>query len=326
MPGADVDLVDELPRRGHDASWPTVAAWLRTGKSVNTRRARLADTAAFLRWLERAAPGTGLWQVTEDHLVAYADELATGTGAAADLIRGGRPLAAASVARRLSSLSSLYKYAVRRNGLPRNPAEHVDRPEVPKIGTTPALPLDLAIALLRGAAAIAPHHPHDAAAVALLVNLAPRAAELEGMLVGRIRRTAGHASVRYRIKGGKEIIVPLSAEARTLVDPVIAGRSPTDLVVAREDGRSMDRWRQATALRRAARAAGIETAITPHMLRATAGTLLLGAGVGVEQVQELLGHASPVTTLRYNRGEGTLAQHAAHKLSTLLTGGNESPS
>ncbi|OLT19144.1 hypothetical protein BJF79_02765 [Actinomadura sp. CNU-125] len=47
MPGADVDLIDRLPRTGPGASWPTVAAWLRAGKTAATRRTRLADTAAF---------------------------------------------------------------------------------------------------------------------------------------------------------------------------------------------------------------------------------------------------------------------------------------
>ncbi|WP_336209577.1 hypothetical protein [Nonomuraea sp. LPB2021202275-12-8] len=68
VPGADVDLIDELPRNddepipGQRASWPTVAAWLRAGKSAATRRDRLADLAKFVRWWARTAPGAGLWQ------------------------------------------------------------------------------------------------------------------------------------------------------------------------------------------------------------------------------------------------------------------------
>ena len=328
VPGPDVDLVDALPRPPDaDACWGTVAAWLRAGKTAVTRRDRLGDLANFLRWLQHAAPGTGLWQVSEDHVVAYLDALGTGTGAAAQLNRGGRPLAPATVARRLSTLKSLYRYAVRRDPAVRHsPAEFVDRPEVPTIGTTPAVTVEVAAALLGGAAAIADEHPADAAAVALLVNLGLRAGELEGLMVGRIGRDAGHTVVRFRLKGGREIKVPLAGTVRALVDPLTAGRSPADLLLVRADGRSFDRWRQRTALRRAARAAGLSPTdladlddLGPHTLRATAATLLLDAGVPVDHVQALLGHASPTTTQRYNRGEGRLDEHAAYQLDALLT-------
>ncbi|WP_406312640.1 hypothetical protein OHA77_29355 [Streptosporangium sp. NBC_01639] len=38
-------------------------------------------------------------------------------------------------------------------------------------------------------------------------------------------------------------------------------------------------------------------------------------------VQELLGHASPVTTQRYNRGRRKLDGHAAYRMASILGGG-----
>ncbi|MEV0169121.1 tyrosine-type recombinase/integrase, partial [Nonomuraea fuscirosea] len=122
------------------------------------------------------------------------------------------------------------------------------------------------------------------------------------------------------LKGGKNIAVPLAAEVMTLLRPLMTGRDTGDLLLLRADGRSFDRWRQQTALRRAARAARLDLGkLTPHMLRATAATLLRAAGVPVEVVQELLGHASPVTTQRYDRGQSILDGHAAYRLTDLLT-------
>lgn len=197
-----------------------------------------------MRWLQVSLPGAGLWQVTEDVLVAYVDEMGTATGAMAKLGRG-KPLRAPSIARRLSSLKSLYGYAVRRRVLPFSPAEYVDPPKVPRRGSTPALPRVIAAKLLQGAHAIADDYPADAAAVALLVNTALRAGELEGLLVGRVRRNAGHTVLWFRLKGGDELEVPLAADVRSLVDPLTTGRPPADLhlyVLAGDGGSCAPYW------------------------------------------------------------------------------------
>jgi integrase/recombinase XerD len=323
VPAADVDLIDALPRTGPPAAWPTIAAWLQSARTATTRRARLADVAAWLRWLAAAAPGLSVWTASEDAVTSYRDQIGTGTGAAAALVRGGRPLAAATVARRLSSLSSLYGYAVRRHVLAANPAEYVDRPEVSSTGTTPARGRGEASALLDGAEAIAAKYPTDAAAVALLASVGLRAAELESLTVGQVAADAGHTVMRFRVKGGQSIAVPLPARVCVLLAPLLNGRAATEALLAREDGRPFDRWRATTALRRAAKAAGVDQAgLTPHVMRATAATLLLDAGVAVELVQALLGHRSPVTTQRYDRGTRALDGHAAYRLSSILSGGS----
>lgn len=52
-------------------------------------------------------------------------------------------------------------------------------------------------------------------------------------------------------------------------------------------------------LAKAAQAAGLETHVTPHMLRHTAATQLIEAGVDIRYIQRLLGHASLSTTEIY---------------------------
>jgi integrase/recombinase XerD len=49
----------------------------------------------------------------------------------------------------------------------------------------------------------------------------------------------------------------------------------------------------------AARAAGLRVRVTPHMLRHTAATQLIEAGVDIRYIQRLLGHASLSTTEIY---------------------------
>ncbi|MEV4180711.1 tyrosine-type recombinase/integrase [Streptosporangium canum] len=317
VPGADVDAVDALPH----AEWSAVAAWLKAGKAVTTRRARLADVAAFVRWLEAELPGVGLMAVTEDHLTHYRDGIGTGS-ARAGLGRPGVALAPATVARRLSSLSSLYGYALRRRVLTVNPADPVERPEVSTVGTTPARTVEEATALVDGAEIIAAAYPTDAAAVALLSVCAVRVGELVALTVGSVAADAGHTVILFRRKGGKVDRMPVPPRVRALLQPLLDDRSPGEPLFVREDGRPFDRWRMTTALRRAATAAGVDHAkLTPHTARATAATAALDAGVPLADVQELLGHASPVTTQRYNRGRRKLDSHAAYRMASILGGG-----
>lgn len=318
VPGADVDTVDALPEH----EWALVAGWLESKRGATTRRGYLADVAAFIRWRDAAAPAAGLLQISDGHLNHYRDQLATGT-APAGLSRPGRPLAATTVARRLSSLSSLYTYAVRRRYLSANPAEPVERPEVSTEGTTPARTVGEQSALVNGAEAIADRHPIDAAAVALLAVCALRVGELVALTVGQVHDDAGHCVVVFRRKGGKTARIPVPPRVCNLLAPLREGRPGDALLFTRADGRPFDRWRMTTALRRAATAAGIDPkGLTPHTARATAATALLDEGVPLADVQELLGHSSPVMTKRYDRGRKKLDGHAAYRMAALLAGGS----
>lgn len=53
---------------------------------------------------------------------------------------------------------------------------------------------------------------------------------------------------------------------------------------------------------------------TPHSLRATSATLLLGANVDIRKVQDLLGHRHITTTQIYDKRRRTAAEGASHDM------------
>lgn len=63
-------------------------------------------------------------------------------------------------------------------------------------------------------------------------------------------------------------------------------------------------------LHRSARSAGIEQRVTPHMLRHTAATYYLEAGLDIRHVQRLLGHTNITTTQIYTHVSDTYLRQA----------------
>ena len=74
---------------------------------------------------------------------------------------------------------------------------------------------------------------------------------------------------------------------------------------------SCDGWR---------RRAGIDKRISPHSLRHSFITAALDAGVPLRDVQEAASHSDPRTTMRYDRGRGSLDRHATYIVSTFVAG------
>jgi integrase len=70
------------------------------------------------------------------------------------------------------------------------------------------------------------------------------------------------------------------------------------LVFCTDTGLPLDPANVRRALRKACKTAGVPL-ITPYDLRRTAGSLLVDAGVHLEQVADLLGHSNVATTRRH---------------------------
>jgi integrase/recombinase XerC len=208
-----------------------------------------------------------------------------------------RGLDAASVARKLAAVRSLYRFLVRRHVVDRNPAREVRGPRLSRklVGF---LPIDEATAVLGARALGGASRARDVAILELLYATGLRVSELAGLDVEAIDREA--RTVRVLGKGRKERVVPYGGAAAQALDAYLGPRAATRgaVFVGARGGRLGVRSIRAIVAR-AARAAGLARRVTPHTLRHTFATHLLDAGADLRVIQELLGHSRLSTTQRY---------------------------
>jgi site-specific recombinase XerD len=156
----------------------------------------------------------------------------------------------------------------------------------------------------------------DAALVAVLYGAGLRRAEAVALALADWDPAAGALAVRAG-KGRKaRLVYPAAGGAEALADWLaVRGAAPGPLLcpvdkAGRVAVRGMTTQAVLGILRRRARAAGVAR-FSPHDLRRSFVSDLLDAGADVSAVQQLAGHASVQTTLRYDRrGERAKARAA----------------
>jgi integrase/recombinase XerD len=108
-----------------------------------------------------------------------------------------------------------------------------------------------------------------------------------------------------RGKGGKDRVVPLSAAAREAArayreSQVVQGRKSKWLFPGRDGRQPLTRQAFFIALKGLVLKAGLDPArVSPHVLRHSFASHLLGRGADLRSLQMLLGHADIATTQVY---------------------------
>jgi integrase/recombinase XerD len=159
----------------------------------------------------------------------------------------------------------------------------------------------------------------DAALIAILRGAGLRRAEVVKLEVRDFDADRGALEVRGG-KGGKDRTAYLPESAITLVESWLAVRgrqSGALLCPIRKGGevqlRCMTPQAVLLIVQKRAAEAGVES-FSPHDFRRTFCSDLLDAGVDIVTVQKLAGHASPVTTAKYDRRGEETKRRAVQKL------------
>ena len=218
----------------------------------------------------------------------------------------------ATLGRKIASLRTFFRFAVRSGLAAKDPSAGIPAPRTPKRLPRP-LAVDDCVALCENAPAPARGDPRaeererrDRALVELLYGAGLRVSELSQLDVRDVDLARG--DVRVFGKGGAERVVPLPSEARRALAAYLDGREAGNaarlplFTALRARGGA---WRRLgvrdvrRVLRARARAAGLEGRVHPHRLRHSYATHLLDMGADLREIQELLGHASLATTEKY---------------------------
>jgi len=241
--------------------------------------------------------------------------------------RTGRPLAASTVARKLSGLSSWYGFLVKLGALTANPVGAADRPWVSRDhSSTVGLTADEVDALLAAAEADpSPARVRNQAVMAILADLGLRVGEVVGLNVDDLGHERGHRSVRFTGKGGVARRRALTPAGTAAIETYLLQRAASTgvgvdelagpLFVTSSGGR-IDRHSVFRLVRRLAHDAGIPAwaRLSPHSLRHAFATAARDEGVPLEDVQDAMGHADPRTTRRYDRDRHSLDRDPSYVL------------
>ncbi|ABD55401.1 tyrosine recombinase [Jannaschia sp. CCS1] len=216
-------------------------------------------------------------------------------------------LAAATRARRLSSLKQLYRFAHEEGWREDNPTLQITGPaRTRKLPGT--LSLEEVDALLEASATYGRNDAdrlRNHCLMQILYATGLRVTELVSLPITALRGDPNMLLVLG--KGGKERMVPLSPPARTAMaawlDHLDATQEePRSLFAFPSHGKSghLTRVRFFTLIKELSASAGIDPArVTPHTLRHAFATHLLQNGADLRAIQTLLGHADIATTEIY---------------------------
>lgn len=221
----------------------------------------------------------------------------------------------ATIRRKASAVSSFYTYALEEKVIEHNPCDNLRRP---KGDPEPERGLDVHQAKIIIEAAEA-HSTRGLALVWLLVGVGLRVAEACRALIEDLDHDQQLLAVT--VKGGHRRLKPLSAPVLAGIAPATAERS-SGTILTNRDGNPLAPQRAWDLIHTLSKRTGVDC--HPHTFRHTAATLALEAGVPVQDVQQLLGHASIETTLRYIQNRDVLGatRQAADRLGSVLTGVN----
>lgn len=262
------------------------------GLSAHTRDAYQADLVVFVAFLERSGCAASFGQVTRDHIGAFLAE------------QRRQRMSTSTLARRLVAIKVFFAFLCAEGQLEKNVTEVMASPNKGRVLPHTVSESEIA-RLLNSVSGDRPHDVRDRCMLELFYACGLRVSEVASLRLGDVRLEEG--VVRCVGKGDKQRAVPLGSEAgRWLVRyvaqarPVFARQREAEQgLFLTQRGSPFTRQGIFVMLVKRARAAGVGTGLSPHVLRHCFASHLLAHGANIRAIQEMLGHADIATTQIY---------------------------
>ena len=262
------------------------------GYSDNTLAAYRNDLSQFTQYLAGRTDVHDWASVGQDVIVDYVLNLRE------------RAYSSATVARKVAAIRSFFHFLVAEGDIRQDPTVALDAPRVKK-RLPHALSQDDVDRLLAAPGEVkGPKGLRDSALIELLYATGMRVSEIVALNVDDVNIAS--ASVRCFGKGGKERIIPIYGRAVAAVRAYLdEGRvaylrdRQNKALFLNARGTRLTRQGLWLIIKEYVADAGIEAEVTPHTLRHSFATHLLDGGVGLREVQQLLGHSNVSTTQIY---------------------------
>jgi len=253
--------------------------------SVHTVRAYMNDLAEFEDFLSNSS--TEIEKVNAKNINLYSLNLYTKNSKS-------------TVSRKLTTLRSFFNFMVRKGNIKQNPAKLIPLPKKEK-----ELPVFLSVdEVFKLIDSIDPEGIlplRDLAIIELLYSSGLRVSELAKIKVLNIDHRENFVKVSG--KGNKERVVPFGSNAREVILQYLRRRTELkpkdDFFFLNNRGSGLTTRSIERIVKKYGLLSGISKNISPHALRHTFATHLLGGGADLRSIQELLGHSSLSTTQRY---------------------------
>jgi len=222
-----------------------------------------------------------------------------------------------TIARRLASLRSFFRFGQREGWTKANPAKPLRNPRKGR-----SLPHFLSTGelgrLLEAPSADQPRGIRDRAMLETMYSAGLRIGELVALDEADLDFAAG--VLRVRGKGRRERLAPIGSYAVCALRQWLGVRKlhpaeeggPESPVFVNRFGHRITTRSVARMVEKYLKQTGLDSRTTPHSLRHSFATHLLDRGADIRSVQELLGHKSLVTTQIYTH-VGTAALRKAYE-------------
>jgi len=206
-------------------------------------------------------------------------------------------LSVRTIARRLSTLRSFFKFLTREGHLKTNPTLSLSSPKQEK-----HLPVflteDEATKLIEAVVAKDERGLRDKAVLETFYSTGIRISELTGLKVDNIDFIG--SVVKVLGKGRKERIVPIGEQAIRAIRAYLEKRKKqSEALFLNKSGKRMTVRGIRNLVQKYVLIASMRHGVSPHTLRHSFATHLLNRGADLRSVQELLGHVNLSTTQIY---------------------------